>query len=156
VAGLAGPDRQADGEMGLAGAGRAEEDHVLPAGDEVQRAQVGDQVAFEGAGVVEVELLQALAGREAGGADAALAAVGLPRGRFALQAGDEELLMRPGLGPRAIGEPSHALAQGRRLERAGQERHLRRHVPRRGRGRGRGAGGDHHATVPSSRPRAWS
>ena len=39
-----------------------------------------DDVAFEAAGVVEVELLEALAGRESGGADAALAAVGLPGG----------------------------------------------------------------------------
>src|SRR4051794_16679690 len=38
-------------------------------------------------GVVEVELLQALAGGEAGGADATLAAVGLAGGDLALQAG---------------------------------------------------------------------
>ena len=98
VAGLAGPDRQADGEVGLAGAGRAEEHDVVLGGDEVQGAQVGDQVAFEAAGVVEVELLQRLAGREPGGADAALTAVGLPGGDLALQAGDQELLVRPGLG----------------------------------------------------------
>jgi len=36
---------------------------------------VGDDLAFEAAGVVEVELLQALAGGEPGGADPALAAV---------------------------------------------------------------------------------
>ena len=39
-----------DGQVGLAGAGRAEEDHVLLGGDEVQGAQVGDQVAFAGRG----------------------------------------------------------------------------------------------------------
>ena len=54
---LAGPDAQPDGQVGLAGAGRAEEHHVVPPGDEVQGAQVGDGVAFESAGVVEVELL---------------------------------------------------------------------------------------------------
>jgi hypothetical protein len=43
--------------------------------------------------VVEVELLQALAGREPGGADAALPAVGLAGGDLALQAGDQELLV---------------------------------------------------------------
>jgi hypothetical protein len=59
---------------------------------------VGDELPFQAAGVVEVELLQRLAGREPGRADAALAAVGLPRGDLPLQARDEELLMRPGLG----------------------------------------------------------
>jgi hypothetical protein len=38
---------------------------------------VGDDVAFESAGVVEVELLEALSGGEPGGADPAFAAVGL-------------------------------------------------------------------------------
>ena len=42
--------RQADGQVGLAGAGRAEEHHVLLGGDEVQGAQVGDHVAFAGRG----------------------------------------------------------------------------------------------------------
>ena len=58
--------------------------HVLLGHDEIQGAQVGDGVAFEAAGVVEVELLEALAGGEAGGADAAFPAVGLPRGDLAL------------------------------------------------------------------------
>ncbi len=38
-AGLAGPDRQAGREVGLAGAGRAEQQDVLLRGDEVQRAR---------------------------------------------------------------------------------------------------------------------
>jgi hypothetical protein len=46
---------------------------------------VGDQVAFQAAGVVEVELLDAFAGREPGGPDPTLAAVGVPRGDLALQ-----------------------------------------------------------------------
>ncbi len=57
VPGLAGSDPEPDREVGLAGARRAEEHHVLPCGDEVQRAQLRDRVAFESAGVVEVELL---------------------------------------------------------------------------------------------------
>ncbi len=93
-------------------------------GDEVERAQVRDRVAFEGAGVVEVELLDALAGGEPRGADAALTAVALAGGDLALQAGDEELLVRPGLGAGSLGQSGHRLAQRRRLERAGQERHL--------------------------------
>ena len=69
-------------EVGLAGAGRAKEHHIPSEGDKAQGAQVGDDVAFEPAGVVEVEFLQRLAGRESGGPDAALAAVGLPCGDF--------------------------------------------------------------------------
>ena len=61
MSGLAGPDTQPDGQMGLAGAGWAEEDHILFAGNEVQRAEVGDQVPFQPTGVVEVEFLKALA-----------------------------------------------------------------------------------------------
>ena len=41
---------------------------------------MGDLLAFEAAGVVEVELLQRLAGREPGSPDAALAAVGFSGG----------------------------------------------------------------------------
>ena len=98
VAGLAGADGQADGEVGLAGAGRTQEDDVVAGGDEVQGAEVGDQVALEGALVVKVELLEGLAGREAGGADADLTAVGLAGGDFAFEAGGEELVVGPLLG----------------------------------------------------------
>jgi hypothetical protein len=87
VAGLAGPDAQADCEMGLAGAWWAQEDHVLLGNDEIEGAQVRDDLALEAAGVVEVELLQRLAGGEAGGADATLTAVALAGGDLALQAG---------------------------------------------------------------------
>ena len=130
VPGLAGADRQPDGQVGLAGAGWAEEDHVLLGGDEVQGAQVGDQVAFEAAGVVEVELLQGLAGREPGGADPALAAVGLPGGDLALQAGGQELLVRPGLGAGPLGQPAGDSRRRGRLQRPGQERELGGEVPR--------------------------
>jgi hypothetical protein len=132
VPGLAGADRQAGGQVGLAGAGWAEEDHVLLPGDEVQGAQVGDDVALEAAGVVEVELLQGLAGREPGGSDPALTAVGLPGGDLALQARGEELLVGPGLGPGTFGE---ALDRGRqrwRLEPASSLHH-RSSLKKRGR-----------------------
>ena len=64
---------------------------------------MGDDLAFEAAGVVEVELLQALAGREAGGADAAFPAVGLSGGDLPLQAGHQVLLMRPAFGAGSFG-----------------------------------------------------
>ena len=116
VPGLAGPDRRADRQMGLAGSGRAEEHHVVFGGDEVQGAQVGDQVTFESAGVVEVELLQRLSCREPGGPDAAFTAVGFAGGDFALQTRRQELLVRPGLGAGPLGQPGHRFAQGRRLQ----------------------------------------
>ena len=81
------------------------EDHVLAGGDEVQGAQVRHGVAFEAAGVVEVELLQALAGGEPGMADAPLAAVGLAGGDLALQAGGQELLVAPALSAGPLGQP---------------------------------------------------
>ena len=144
--GLAGPDPEPDREVGLAGAGRAEEHHVLFGGDEVQGAQVGDDVAFEAAGVVEVELLEALAGREPGGADAALAAVGLPGGDLPLQAGDQELLVAPGLGAGAIGQPGtdsrRVGALSARVRNATSAVRSRLVCGLRGRG-------GHHATPPS-------
>jgi hypothetical protein len=150
VTGLAGPDSQPGREMGLPGSGWAEEDHVLLAGDKVQGAQVQDQVAFQSAGVVEVELLKGLAAREPGGADPAFAAVRVSGGNLALQAGGQELLMRPGLGPRPLSQPCRAVAQGRRFQRPGQERDLARRVLHVGAGR-------HPATTSASpRPRARS
>jgi hypothetical protein len=148
VAGLAGPDPKADRQMGFAGAGWAEEHHVVAGGDEVQGAQVRDLLALEPAGVVVVELLQALAGGEPGGADAALAAVGLAGGDLALQAGGQELLMRPVLRAGALGQPEDRVSQGRGFEGAGQERQLPGQIPRR-------LGGRHHA-APSVRPKAAS
>jgi hypothetical protein len=47
--------------VGLAGPWWPEEQDVVLGGDEVQRPEMGDEVALESAGVVEVELLQALA-----------------------------------------------------------------------------------------------
>ena len=81
VAGLAGPDRQADGEMGLTRwvlrcPGGPREYHVVLGDDEVQGAQVGDLVPFQLAGVVEVELFQRLAAREPGGLDPPLDGMG--------------------------------------------------------------------------------
>jgi hypothetical protein len=60
---------------------------------------MGDEVALEAAGVVVVAFLQALAGGEPGGPDPALTAVAVSCRDFSLQAGDQELLVGPGLGP---------------------------------------------------------
>lgn len=73
--GEAGFNREAGGEVGFVGSGWAEEDHVLPGSDEVQRAQVRDLVAFDDGCVGEVEVLQGLAGGELRGFHAYLPAV---------------------------------------------------------------------------------
>jgi len=102
-------------------------------------AEVGDDVAFERALVVEVEVLEGLAGREPGGPDAELAAVGLAGGDLPLQAGGEELLMGPALGPGPLGEPVDGLGQRRCFERPAQIGDV-------GGGLVRGC---HHATPPT-------
>jgi hypothetical protein len=85
--------------VGLAGAGWSQEQDVVPGDDEVERPEVGDELTLESAGVVEVEVLRALAAGEAGSADPTFTAVAVSCGDLALQAGDEELLVRPALGP---------------------------------------------------------
>jgi hypothetical protein len=82
--------------------------------------------------VVEVELLQHFAGWEAGRSDAGLTAVRLPGGDLPLQAGDQELLMGPRLGPSAFGQPVHGCPQRRGLQRAGQVGQLGGDVATRG------------------------
>ena len=104
VARQAGPDAEGDREVGLAGAGRAEEHGVGSGLDEVERTEVGDDLAADAALVVEVEVLEGLSGRETGRADAGLAAVGLAGGHLPLQTGGQELLVAPGLGPGPLGE----------------------------------------------------
>ena len=96
--------------------------------------------------MIEVELFQALAGGEAGGPDASLTAVGLPRGDLALQAGNQVFLMRPGLGAGSFGQPADGLAQRWCLQRTSQEGDLGGQIPA-VLGCGLGA---HQATPPSS------
>jgi hypothetical protein len=114
----------------------AEEHHVLAGGDEVEGSEVGDGVPFQPAGVVEVEFFQGFAGGEPGGADTAFAAVGFAGGDLALQAGDQELLVRPRLCPSTLGQSPDRLAQRWRLQGPGEEDQLGGDVARR---RGRGA-----------------
>ena len=85
-----------------------------------------DDVAFERALVVVVEVLEGLAGREPGGADAAFAAVVLAGGDFAFEAGGEELLMGPAVGAGPFGEPVDRRRQRRCLQRPAQERQIAR------------------------------
>jgi hypothetical protein len=89
---------------------------------------VGNQVTFQAAGVVEVELLDALAGGEPGGADPPLSAVGVAGGNLALQTGSQILLMGPGFGAGPLGEPGRRVAQRGRFQCSGQEHQLTGHV----------------------------
>ena len=57
VTGMAGLDAQGDRQVGLAGARWAEQDHIIFGGDEAERPEVRDLVAFDGGGVCEVEQL---------------------------------------------------------------------------------------------------
>jgi hypothetical protein len=61
--------------MGLAGAGRAEQHDVVAGVEEVELAEVLDDLAFDRALKGEVELLERLSGGEAGGLDPPLPAV---------------------------------------------------------------------------------
>ena len=118
LAGQAGADRDGDRQVGLAGAGRAEQHHVLAGVEEVELAQVLDDLLLDRALEGEVELLQGLSGREAGGLDPRLAAVGLARGDLGGEHRLEELLVRPLLFAGPLGELGRRSGRGRRLERA--------------------------------------
>ena len=124
MAGQAGADPERDREVRLAGAGRAEQDDVLAAGEEVELAEVQHRVAADRGLEGEVELLERLAGGEAGGLDAALAAVAVAAVGLGLQQRGGELLIAPLLGAGAIGELGQRPGRGRRLERAEQVREL--------------------------------
>ena len=75
----------------LAGAGRPEEHRVGFRFDEVEGAEMGDDIGADAALMVEVEILEGFAGREPGGVDAGFAAVGLAGRYFSFQAGGQEI-----------------------------------------------------------------
>ena len=110
------PARQAriaerDREVGLAGPGRAEQHDVLARVEEVELAEVLDHLALDRALEAEVELLERLAGGEAGGLDPALAAVALPARRPRSRAAPRRSARSP-TPPRGPARPASA-ARGR-------------------------------------------
>ena len=109
--GLAGLDAEAGGEHGLAGAGRPEQHDVGSGGDEVECRQVQDVVAFHRPLVVEVEVLDRLAGGEPGGPDPVSRAVGAAGGDLGLQAGGEVFLVGPAAVAGGGGEPLGGVPQ---------------------------------------------
>jgi hypothetical protein len=108
--------------VGLAGAGRAQEDDVLAAGEEVELAEVLDQGLLDRALEGEVELLERLARREPGGLDAALAAVRFARGVLGRQQRFGEALVGLVLGAGALGELGQRPGGGGRFQRPEQVR----------------------------------
>ncbi len=123
MASQAGPDAQGDRQVALAGPGRAQEHGVGLRLDEVEGVEVGDDVLADAALVLEVEVLEGLAGREASGADAGVA-VGLASAHLALQAGGQELLVAPGIRSGPLGEASHAGQEDGVLELTAQVREV--------------------------------
>jgi hypothetical protein len=104
--------------VGLAGAGRAEEDDVVFGGEEVELAEVEDERLLDRALEAEVELLERLSGGEAGLLDPVLAAVRGSRGDLGLEQRFGEALVAPLLLPGALSELGQRACGGRRLQRA--------------------------------------
>ena len=124
VAGETGADSQGDAQVGLAGAGRAEQDDVLAAGQEVELAEMQDGVAWHRRLEGEVELLERLARRKPRRLDPCLPAVAVAAIGLGLQQRRGELLIAPVLGAGALGELGQRLRRGRRFELAEQMREL--------------------------------
>ena len=80
LAGQTGPEAERDRQVGLAGAGRAEQHDVVAGVDEIELAEVEDQRLLHRALEAEIKLLERLAGWEAGLPDPRLAAVGVAGG----------------------------------------------------------------------------
>ena len=99
-----GGDAQAGGQVGLAGAGRAEQHDVAGFGEEPAGGQGGDLLPDAGLGV-EVELLDRLAGTEPGRPDPQLGAGCVPGGDLPVEDRGEVLLMGPAGVAGMIGQP---------------------------------------------------
>src|SRR5215207_1260020 len=124
VSGEAGADADRDRQMTFPGPRRAEQDEILAAGEEVELAEMQDLVAADRGLEGEVELLERLAGGEARGLDAALAAVAVAAVDLGLEQRRGELLKAPLVGAGALGELRQRPRGRRRLHRAEQVRQL--------------------------------
>jgi hypothetical protein len=111
--------------MRFAGAGRAEQDHVLARVQEVELSEVLDDRLFHAALEGEVELLQRLAGGEPRGLDPPFAAVTVARGHLRCEQRLGEALIAPLLLARAVGQLRQRPRGGWGLQRAEQVRQLR-------------------------------
>src|SRR6266545_2870216 len=93
-------------------------------GQEVELAEVEDERLLHRALEAEVELLERLAGGEAGLLDPALAAVRVPRCHLGLQQRLGEALVAPLLGARPLGQLRQRSCCRRRLQRPEEEGEL--------------------------------
>jgi hypothetical protein len=149
VAVMGGDDPEGGGEVGLAGAGRAEQHDVAGLGQERPRGERGDLLAHGGL-VVPVEVVEGLAGREPGPADALGGARRVAGGDFSFEHRGQVVLVRPTGVPGLISETGDGLGDPRCFEGGGQVVDLLEGV---------GGGllfGGHHATSNPSIPNARS
>ena len=117
---VGGDHAERGGEVGLAGAGWSEQHDVAGLGQERPGSERGDLLTNGGL-VVPVEVVEGLACREAGPADA-LRGAGRVAGRdFAFEHGGEVVLMGPAGVAGLVGEPGGGLDDPRRLQRGGEE-----------------------------------
>ena len=125
LAGEARADPQGDAEMCLAGAGRAQQDHVHFGVQEVELPEVLDHLLLHAALEGEVELLKRLVGGEPGSTDPQPAAGGLARGNLGREQRFGEPLIAPLLLAGALGEVRQRPRRRRRLHRPEQMGELR-------------------------------
>src|SRR5438067_7597507 len=108
----------------------AAEHHVLFAGNEIRGAQVGDDVVLRPRTWSKSNSAKLLrAGNRAARMRPSPPPCASRPDTSRLQAGDEELLVRPGPGAGAFGQPGHRFAQGGRLQRPGAVGDLGGQVP---------------------------
>ncbi len=118
--------------MGFAGAGRAEEDHVVAFRDERAGRQVRDDVPGGGGDVVEDEVLDGLDLWEVCGGDPQPGAVRRPGGDLAAQDSSQVLLMGPALGAGPVTQSGERVGDHRCLQLPRQEADLAGQVLHRG------------------------
>jgi len=115
-AALARLQRERDREVGLAGAGRAEEADIRPLLDPGELRQVQDERALGRGLRAPVEVLERFQRREGGVADPHPRAGGVAGEDLGLEQALEKLLVRPLLGTGALGGLLQPLEHSRRLE----------------------------------------
>ena len=120
MASQARADAERDRQVGLAGAGRAEQDDVLFAGEEVELAEVLDDGLLDRALEGEVELLERLVRGEPGGLDALAAARGLREEVSVESSACGEALVAPFLAAGPLGQLGQRPGRRRRLQRPEQ------------------------------------
>ena len=116
VPGETRPDAERDREVTFPRARRAQEHRVGLRFDEVEGAEVGNDVFADAALVLEIEVLQRFSGGKAGRDDAGLTAVRLTGGDLPLETGGGEVLVAPDLCPGPGGQALDPGQQGGGLE----------------------------------------